>query len=269
MAKLEKAQKAYKNLDFLNSKAARPLRIQAEYLEPHDRFRRLGIKSTIIFFGSARIKPMDMAREAYDEARENYGRRVSRQTETALKQAEKMLTLSRYYEDAVELSRRLTHWTMEHNDGKQRYIITTGGGPGIMEAANKGALDAGGQSVGLNISLPMEQYPNPYITPELNFEFHYFFMRKYWFLYFAKAIVVFPGGFGTLDEMMEVLTLIQTRKVNKKMPIILFGKEFWDSVLNIEALVEWGTISAKDVNLFSYVDSVDEAMDVLTAGLKA
>ncbi|HHM01502.1 MAG TPA: TIGR00730 family Rossman fold protein [Caldithrix abyssi] len=269
MGKLEKAEKAYKNLGFLNSKAARPLRIQAEYLEPHDRFRRLGIKSTIIFFGSARIKSMEEAQAVYSAAQQAYGKKVSRQTETRLKQAEKMLNLSRYYEDAVELSRQLTLWTMEHNEGKQRYMITTGGGPGIMEAANKGAMEAGGRSIGLNISLPMEQFPNPYITPELNFEFHYFFMRKYWFLYFAKAIVVFPGGFGTLDEMMEVLTLIQTKKVNKKMPIVLFGREFWDSVLNIDALVEWGTISARDVNLFKYVDTVDEAMEVLQAGLKA
>ncbi|RMH61443.1 MAG: TIGR00730 family Rossman fold protein [Calditrichaeota bacterium] len=267
MKPLPKAEKAYKNLKFLNSRAARPLRIQAEYFEPFERFKQLGVKSTIIFFGSARIKAMEEANQLYDAAREAFNTKKNTNTEKKLKQAERMLRLARYYEDAVELSKRITQWTMEHNNGRQKYYITSGGGPGIMEAANRGAMDAGGKSIGLNISLPMEQFPNPYITPELNFEFHYFFMRKYWFLYFAKAIVVFPGGFGTLDEMMEVLTLIQTRKVNKKMPIILFGREFWDSVLNVEALVEWGTISEKDLSLYHYVDTVDEAFALLTRQL--
>lgn len=258
-----KPDKAYKNNEFLNSKNARPLRIQAEYFEPFYRFQKYNIKATIVFFGSARILSRDVASEKLEAARHLYHKNANDKNKAQSDKAENDLKMSRYYEDAVELSKRLTEWTLDKNSKKQKYYICSGGGPGIMEAANKGPILAGGRSIGLNVSLPMEQYPNQYITDELSFEFHYFFMRKYWFIYFAKAIVIFPGGFGTLDELMEALTLIQTKKVNKKMPILIFGKEYWNDILNLEAMVKWGTISKEDLRLFNFVDTVDEAMDFL------
>jgi len=233
--------KAYKNLDFLNSPDARSIRIQCEMEEPATRFKEEGVENTIVFFGSARTPDP----ETQDTP--------SRQ--------------SRFYADARELAKRLTEWSLQTRTGKNAYSICSGGGPGIMEAANRGAQDAGGRSVALGISLPHEQHINRFSTPELAFEFHYFFIRKYWFLYMAKALVVFPGGVGTMDELFETLTLVQTGKMEKQLPIILYGAEFWNDVIRFEKLVEWGTISPGDINLFKVIDSVDEAFAHITAAL--
>lgn len=255
-----RAIKAYKNEEFLNSRDARPLRILSEYLEPDSRFREFGIQDTIVIFGSARIRSREQAEEALAKARAEGG---------DVARAEKFVQHSHYYEKTRELARRLTEWSKGLGEGTRRFVICSGGGPGIMEAANRGASEAKGENVGLNISLPFEQNDNPYITRKLSIEFHYFFMRKFWFSYLAKAVVVMPGGFGTLDEFMEVLTLVQTGKIRKHMPIVLFGKEFWDKVLNFEALIEFGTISPGDLDLFLSTDSVDEAYDYLTRELAA
>jgi uncharacterized protein (TIGR00730 family) len=258
-----KPEKAYRNKEFLNSKNARPLRIQAEYFEPFYRFKKHKVNATIVFFGSARIMDPEEAKENFEKAEQLYYHHVNDKNKKAYFNAEMHLKMAKYYQDAVDLSKKITEWTLEVEKNKQKYYVCSGGGPGIMEAANKGALLAGGKSIGLNVSLPMEQYPNPYITQDLSFEFHYFFMRKYWFVYFAKAIVIFPGGFGTLDELMEALTLVQTKKVNKKMPVVIFGKDYWNDIINLDAMVKWGTISEKDLELFKFVDTVDEAFDYL------
>src|SRR5260370_3939059 len=226
---------AYKNNDFLDSPAARSLRILSEYLEPLDHFRRERIRDTIVFFGSARI--------AEDGP------------------------LGKSYRDARELARRLTEWSDGFVNIARRFVVCSGGGPGIMEAANRGASDAKGKTIGLNIGLPFEQLPNPYITPELSFEFHYFFMRKFWFAYMAKAMIVFPGGFGSMDELMEILTLVQTKKLNKKIIIVLYGSRFWKEVINFDALVRHGTISPEDLNLFEFADDVDTPQAILQEGL--
>jgi len=267
MKERRRPDKAYKNSAFLNSKDARPLRIQAEYFEPFYRFEKLDIRATIVFFGSARIKSPEEAQQQYEKAENLYYKHVNDKNKNMLQISERTVQMAHYYQDAVELSQKLTEWTLNPKTKKQKYYICSGGGPGIMEAANKGAGLAGGRSIGLNISLPMEQYPNPFITDELSFEFHYFFMRKYWFVYYAKAIVVFPGGFGTLDEMMETLTLIQTKKVNKKMPIVIYGRKYWEEVLNLDALQKWGMISQQDTDLFNYADTVDEAFEILSMKL--
>lgn len=250
--------KAYNNPVFINSPMARPLRILAEYLEPRQRFEETHIRDTIVVFGSARILPRDKAVELVAKAEAGEG---------DLAHAKKQLEISRYYEETRELSRRLTEWSKALEGTDRRFVICSGGGPGIMEAANRGASEARGENVGLNISLPFEQNENPYITRRLSFEFHYFFMRKFWFSYLAKAFVIMPGGFGTLDEFMEVLTLIQTLKIKKKVPIVLYGTGFWDSVLNLDTFVEYGTISPGDVDLFYRTDSVDEAFEYLTTHL--
>lgn len=261
-------QKAYKNLDFLNGSKARTLRILAEYLEPKDRFEKMGVEDTVVFFGSARILPQTKAKKRLRDVNKKVKqakRKTARLTQE-LALAESGLLLSKYYEDAVELARLMTTWSMGLPGGR-RFVISSGGGPGIMEAANKGASIAGGPSIGLNISLPFEQHHNPYITDELNFEFHYFFMRKLWFLYLAKAVVIFPGGFGTLDELMEVLTLVQTHKVEKKIPMIIYGSEYWREVINFDAMTKWGVISAADLDLFQFVDSPEEAFHYLKGAL--
>lgn len=263
MTKTKKAQKAYNNLDFLNSSQARPLRILSEFYEPHYRFINHEVESTIVFFGSARIKSKDEAKDALKKIAENAEKSPSAEREQQLASARLQLRLSKYYEDAVELSRLLTVWSKDGNSGQQSHYVCSGGGPGIMEAANKGAQIGGGRSIGLNISLPMEQYPNPYIPDEFMFEFHYFFMRKYWFVYLAKALVIFPGGYGTLDELMEVLTLIQTKKVRKKMPVIIFGQDYWRDIIDFDAMARWGTISWEDLDLFKYVNSAEEAFELL------
>jgi len=252
MSDEEEGIKAYKNETFMSSPDARSLRILSEYLEPEARLEQYEVSDTIVFFGSARIRSAEEAEAGLEVAKAEGG---------DLKAAERNLMMSRFYEEARALAGRLTIWSKALEDSKRRFLVCTGGGPGIMEAANRGASEAGGINIGLNISLPFEQHFNPYITRELNFEFHYFFMRKFWFLYLAKALVVFPGGFGTMDELFEAMTLIQTGKSKKKMPIVLFGKEFWDDVLNLEALVKYGTISEKDLALFYTTDSVEDAYE--------
>lgn len=265
---LPKPPKAYKDLEFLNSPDARPLRMLAEFLEPQRRFRRAGIRDTIVFFGSARILPPSDARAVLRKARAAL-RRVKRPGAAALagvQAATVGLEMSRYYEDTVELARLLTTWSAGLPQ-KNRFVVCSGGGPGIMEAANRGAHLAGGRSMGLNISLPFEQFANPFISPDLNLEFHYFFMRKFWFIYLAKALVVFPGGFGTLDELMEVLTLLQTDKIKKQMTVVIYGTEYWRSILNFEELVRLGMISRTDMKLFRFADTPKEAFEHLRRSL--
>ena len=254
-----KLQKAYKDDDFLNSSEARPVRILSELIEPQTRFNEQNISDVIVFFGSARTLSKDEAQSDLNSAKKNGGDLIS---------AERNLSMSKYYEDARSLAYRLTTWSKELENSDRRFLICSGGGPGIMEAANRGASEADGLNIGFNISLPFEQDHNPYITRELNFEFHYFFMRKFWFMYLAKALVIFPGGFGTLDELFEALTLIQTKKVEKKLPVVLYGKSFWRDVLNLEALVKHGTISPEDLDLFFETDSVDKAFDFIVDELK-
>jgi uncharacterized protein (TIGR00730 family) len=252
--------KAYKNLDFLTSRDARTVRILCEYLEPQWRFQRYKITDTVVFFGSARALPPDQAKAmlAHAEAGND-----ARQRAAALQ----AVRLAGYYDDARKLAFLLTKWSKNLGLPSKRFIVCSGGGPGIMEAANRGASEAAGISLGLGISLPAETSSNPYITRELAFEFHYFFTRKFWFAYLAKAMVVFPGGFGTLDELFELLTLIQTGKLGKSLPVVLYGREFWEDVLNVPALVRWGTISASDLDLFHVASTPDDAFEYLTGEL--
>jgi hypothetical protein len=257
---MSSVEKAYKNLTFLNSPEARTIRILCEYEEPKQRLEKAGVDNTIVLFGSARTLSNEEATGLLAKAEESGDA-------DAIEDAKRKVRHSQFYEDARNLSRRLTEWSMERTGDD--YLICTGGGPGIMEAGNRGASEVpGGRSVGLGISLPFEEDLNPYVTDGLGFEFHYFFTRKYWFMYLAKALVVCPGGFGTLDEFAELLTLVQTQKIKKPVPIVLFGKQYWADILNIEKMVEWGTISAKDLDLFFYTDSVDEAFTHLTTALE-
>jgi uncharacterized protein (TIGR00730 family) len=226
---------AYKNEEFLESPDARPLRILSEFLEPLSHFRREKIRDTVVFFGSARLREDG--------------------------------PLGQYYRDAQTLAAMVTRWRQQFQGESQRFVVCTGGGPGIMEAANRGAWEAGGESIGLNIGLPFEQLPNAFITPDLSFEFHYFFMRKFWFAYLAKAMVVFPGGFGTLDELMELLTLSQTQKLAKRIILILYGKNYWEEIINFPALARHGMISPEDLDLFRYADTPQAAFDLLVDGL--
>src|SRR6266851_7645616 len=249
--------KAYQNTGFLNSKDARALRILSEYLEPKSRFDHHKVDDTIVFMGSARVKSREAAEEMLRRANSGEDRQ----------QAQMALKMSAYYEAARELASRLTQWSKELDHVERRFVVCTGGGPGIMEAANRGAAEAKGLNVGLTISLPSEEFDNPYVSRELHFYFHYFFMRKFWFVYLAKAVVLFPGGYGTLDELFEILTLVQTRKTRKRMPIVLFGTKYWDDVINFDALVKYGTISPGDLGLFHRTDSLDEAYDIITKGL--
>ena len=242
-------EKAYKNLDFLASKDARPLRILSEYLHPKLQLEEQKVEDTIVIFGSARApSPEDL------ESEEGRGKNTK---------------LAEYYDLTRELSKKLTEWSMNLEDEVQKYVVCSGGGPGVMIAANRGASDAGGKSMALRISLPFENIPNPYVTPELDFEFHYFFTRKFWFTYPAKALVIMPGGFGTMDEFFEILTLIQTEKITKNLPIVLFGKEFWTKLIDFETLVEFGTIDRKDLDLFFITSSVDDAFNHITSSLHA
>ena len=268
-----KPEKSYKNLEFLNSPEARAIRILCEYEEPKKRFDAQNVTDTIVFFGSARARSMDEAAANEKHIRRELARDLDdaqrTQLEADLLKAERSLRLASYYEKTRELARRLTEWDMNRM-GSRRYYIATGGGPGIMEAANRGASEVpGGRSVGLGISLPFEESLNSYVTPELGFEFHYFFTRKYWFLYLCKAMVICPGGFGTLDELFEALTLRQTKKVQKAMPTVLFGTGYWDSVFNLQSMVEWGTIAQDDLGLMMFTDSVDEAFEFLVKGIEA
>jgi uncharacterized protein (TIGR00730 family) len=265
----EAPKKAYNDLEFLNSPDARTIRILAEYLEPLRRLRQQRVLDTIVFFGSARLLSReDALREKEDvlQAVQHSGKKKTpKALLDSLQRAEIMIQMSRYYEDAVELARLLSEWSLTLN--KQRFVICSGGGPGIMEAANRGAHMAGAKSIGLNISLPFEQFANKYIPPELNFEFHYFFMRKFWFVYPAKAIVIFPGGFGTLDEFMEILTLVQTHKLRKDIFIVLYGNEFWSKVINLNELARMHVISPEDLDLFKICNSPKEAFNYLRKGL--
>ncbi|MBK7642395.1 MAG: LOG family protein [Planctomycetes bacterium] len=251
--------KAYKNENFIASPDARPLRILAEYVEPQTRFHELRVRDTIVFFGSARFCSREKAEAELAAARASGG---------DVGRAEMRLRTSRYYEETRQLAFRLTQWSKSLTDSERRFVVCSGGGPGIMEAANRGASEAKGENIGLNISLPFEQSDNPYITRRLAFEFHYFFMRKFWFSYLAKAMVVMPGGFGTLDEFMEVVTLVQTLKIKKHLPIVLFGTDYWDKILHCGPMVEYGTISPEDLNLFYRTDSVDEAFRYLVHELE-
>jgi uncharacterized protein (TIGR00730 family) len=259
---------AYMMPEFLESEEARPIRLLAEYLEPLRRFRDEQIRDTVVFFGSARIRSREAAERQIAAARRGEGLNGGT-IEQALAVAERARDWSKYYEDARELARRLTRWSMALPCKCHRFVVCSGGGPGIMEAANRGAHEAGGKSVGLNIRLPHEQGANPYITRGLHFEFHYFFMRKFWFAYLAKALVAFPGGFGTLDELFEILTLEQTKKLNDRTTILLYGTEYWDRILDLEPMVEWGAISPSDRSLLVRVRTVDEAFDALRMNLEA
>ena len=229
-------QLAYENTEFLASEAARPLRILAEYLEPLHRFRQAGIHDTIVFFGSARLTADG--------------------------------PMGRYYEAARSLARLITQWSKALPSHAHRYVICSGGGGGIMEAANRGASEAGGKTIGLNISLPHEQHANPYITRELGFQFHYFFMRKLWFAHLARGLVAFPGGFGTLDELAEILTLAQTRKLEQRIPVVLYGSDYWNEIINFKALLRHGMISAEDLELFEFADTPEAALQVLRRSLE-
>jgi uncharacterized protein (TIGR00730 family) len=262
----------YLNLEFMRSQEARTLRILAEYIEPWSRLRKYRIRDTVVFFGSARSIPPELAAADLDGIRqqiEQAGKASPdlEKLETARLTAERALKLSRYYRDAMELARRITEWS-KGLTGHHHVLVCSGGSGGMMEAANRGASLARGKTMGFNIELPHEQEVNQYVSRELVFNFHYFFMRKFWFVYLAKALVVFPGGFGTFDELFEVLTLIQTKKPRKKMPVLLFGTEFWDEVLDFDALVRWGVVAESDLDIFYKTDSVDEAFEYLRGKLE-
>jgi uncharacterized protein (TIGR00730 family) len=278
----EEAPLAYENPEFLNSPDGRMLRIMAEYQEPMSRFRRERIQDTVVFFGSARFRALDVANSELEllantgsaqPAPEHEQPAKADEIESGeasrlkLKLAEAAVEMARYYEDARKLAGMVASWAKTLPGRRHRFVVTSGGGPGIMEAANRGAFEVGAKTIGLNIQLPFEQHPNPYITPGLSFDFHYFFMRKYWFAYLAKALVVFPGGFGTLDEMFELLTLAQTKKLAKNMTVVIYGSEYWKHVINLELLAEKGAIAMADLELFQFADTPEEAFALLKAGL--
>jgi uncharacterized protein (TIGR00730 family) len=252
MAKNNDVVKAYDNSEFLHGHSARCLRVLAEFIEPEERLEKHGIQNTIVFFGSA----MSVDKRTLESRTLN--KSVVRN---------KALNVSHAHEACIELARRITAWSQTIEDPAKRFYVCSGGGPGMMEAANEGANQAGGESIGFNITLPFEQSLNPHISPALSFNFHYFFIRKFWFLYYAKALIGFPGGFGTMDEVFEVLTLLQTRKIEKKVPVVLFDSIFWNEVVNFKALQEYGVISPVDLKLFKIIDDVDEAFEVITGQL--
>jgi len=262
---LNSAPVAYQNEPFLNSPDGRILRILAEYHEPLARFRREQIQDTVVFFGSARFQGREIAAENLAAVGEKNA--TPEQMEHDLKRAQAHVDMARYYEDARKLAHMLTKWSITIPARRHRFVVTTGGGPGIMEAANLGAFEAGGKSIGLNIQLPFEQHPNQFITPSLNFQFHYFFMRKFWFAYLAKGLVIFPGGFGTMDELFEILTLAQTEKLAKKILVIIYGSEYWNKIINFQAFVDAGTVSPQDLDLIKIVDNPEEAFEFLRDGL--
>ncbi len=263
--------KAYDNKNFIHSSEGRIIRLISEYLYPEQKLKAFGIKRTVIFFGSARIHPEALLLEKISILNEKLTQTNTNseidELNVELRISQNKLKLSQYYEDARVLAYRLTEWS--NSVPKQDQIhISTGGGPGIMEAANRGSFEAGGSSIGLNISLPFEQHPNPYIHKELNFEFHYFFMRKFWLVYLAQIMVVFPGGFGTIDELMEILTLRQTGKMSKPKVIVLYGQDWWNKIINFDYLIEMGMISKEDMSLFKFVNSSDEAFELIKEELK-
>jgi uncharacterized protein (TIGR00730 family) len=251
---------AYENPQFLNSPDGRILRMMSEYVEPLARFRHEQIQDTVVFFGSARFLSLADAEKALHALPADAD--AEERKRTAAK-----VDMAHYYEDARRLAFLLSEWSANIPARRRRFVVTTGGGPGIMEAANRGAREAGAKTIGLNINLPFEQYPNPYITPSLNFEFHYFFMRKFWFAYLAKALVIFPGGFGTLDELFEILTLAQTQKLAKKILVAIYGREYWERLVNFQAMVDAGTISSANLELFKMVDTPEEGFEFLKEGL--
>jgi uncharacterized protein (TIGR00730 family) len=250
---------AYLDPEFLESDEGRPVRILAEYLDPLKRFKDQKIQDTVVFFGSARVDSRERAERALQTLRARGVRDADATYEGEMARTRKAVEWARFYEDARELARLLTAWTLTLQSENHRFVVTSGGGPGIMEAANRGAREGGGKTIGLNIRLPFEQGANPYITDGLHFEFHYFFMRKFWFAYMAKALVVFPGGFGTLDEMFEILTLVQTDKLSKKIGVVLYGSEYWKEVLDLKPMAEWGAIAEKDLELLHYADTPADA----------
>jgi len=256
-------QVAYKNLRFLESADARALRILSEYLDPLAHLRKAGVQHTVVFFGSARILPRQTAVQILRDVELRLKQGSSAGLQSELKRARMDVHMSKYYEAARELSRLITEWAMKVNHSPRFLMVCSGGGPGIMEAANRGASEAGGKSIGLNIKLPMEQKPNPYITPEVSMLFRYFFMRKLWFAQPAQALIVFPGGFGTMDEMFEFLTLIQTHKMGHRVNIFLYGSKFWKRALNFGWLLESGTVSSEDLKLIRFVDSPQQAFGIL------
>jgi uncharacterized protein (TIGR00730 family) len=264
--KIKPAPLAYQNEPFLNSPDGRILRILSEYVEPLARFRREQIQDTVVFFGSARFHSRKDAQDTLDLLQQRAPGRTG-DLDAEHRRALAAVDTARYYEDARRMAYLLTQWASQIPARRRRFVVTTGGGPGIMEAANLGAHEAGGKTVGLNINLPFEQMPNPYITPSLNFEFHYFFMRKFWFAYLAKALVIFPGGFGTMDELFEILTLAQTEKLAKKILVVIYGSEYWKQVINFQAMADAGTISPQDLNLLRIVDSPEEGFEFLRDGL--
>jgi hypothetical protein len=264
---MKKPVKAYQDDNFLNSSDGRSIRMLTEYLQPKSKFKKFKVMDTIVFFGSARLKSRSDALKEFNKVK-NSNPKKTENFAKKLREAQLHVDMSKYYEDAVELSKRLTEWSLNLETNANRFIVCTGGGPGIMEAANRGAKKAGGYSVGLNISIPFEQYVNKYVTPDLSFEFHYFFMRKFWFAYLSKALIIFPGGFGTMDELFEILTLVQTEKIKKKLAVIIYDRKYWEKIINFDALVDMGMISRSDLNLLTMCDSLDEAYDKIIKHLK-
>jgi len=260
-------QPAYRDALFMESIAARPVRILTDYLDPLARFRREEVGDTIVMFGSARIIGRDRAQAHLRRLKSLRGKGTPRRR-IALRDARAAVAMSRYYEEARELARRITAWSLTLGEHPRRFVICSGGGPGIMEAANRGAAEAGGKTVGLSIELPHEQWPNSYISPGLNFQFHYFFMRKLWFAQLAKALIVFPGGFGTMDELWEMLTLMQTGKLQRRNLILIYGRRYWNRVIDWREMLNWGTINRREYNLLQFADSVDEAFDRIRSGLE-
>lgn len=255
--------KAYENMRFLHSAHARSLRILAEYLEPQSRLRLQKIRSTIVFFGSARSVPEEELEMQLAKLNESWAKEQKISPEKIQKRTESFKRLTHYYHEAERLAAKLAAHYQQMPDPRDRHVICSGAGPGMMEAANRGAQKIGAKTLGLSISLPHEQGVNRYLEPPYTFEFHYFFMRKYWFVYLSRALVAFPGGFGTFDELFECLTLVQTQKIRRNLPIVLFGSEFWHSVINFESLIQWGVISPDDMNLVLITDDIDEAFDYL------
>ncbi|HEY2907447.1 MAG TPA: TIGR00730 family Rossman fold protein [Vicinamibacterales bacterium] len=260
---------AYLYPEFLESNEARPIRILSEYLEPLRRFKEQKIQDTVVFFGSARVDSRERAERALRTLRARGVSNADAHYEQELNKSRKALEWARYYEEARELARLLASWSQTIQSDNHRFVVTSGGGPGIMEAANRGAREGGGKTVGLNIRLPFEQGANPYITDGLHFEFHYFFMRKFWFAYLAKALVIFPGGFGTCDELFEILTLVQTDKLSKKIQVILYGSDYWNEVLMFKPMAEWGAIAEQDLDLLVRADTPSEAFEQLRTHLSA
>lgn len=268
MKNVKRKPKAYEDIKFLKGKDGRDIRILSEYAEPNSRFKKEMIEDTIVFFGSARIKSRKEAKKIFQKVEAKIQNSKIRNVKLVgeLAKAKIGYEMSKYYEGSYQLAKLLTKWSMKLNSHK-RFVVCSGGGPGIMEAANKGAIEAGGKSIGLNISLPHEQLPNPYISDELNFEFHYFFMRKFWFVSLASAMVIFPGGFGTMDEMVEVLTLLQSKKIQKKVTVVLYGEEYWKKIINFPEMIRLGVISESDMKLFKYCNSPEETFEYLKTEL--